>query len=123
MQVAIDVKPGNADNIVNLGSEGVIPVAVLSSSVSAGGDFDFDATTVDPATLTLQGALARERGNSGNFGSEIDVNGDGLLDLRVNFETSELDLTEFDNLLMLNGQTLAGVFIMGMDSVTVVPAE
>lgn len=123
MQVAIDVKPGNAANVLNLGSEGVIPVAILSSSVSAGGDFDFDATTVDPATLTLQGALARERGNSGNFGSEIDVNGDGLLDFLVNFGTSELDLTEFDDKLRLDGQTLESVSIMGMDSVTVVPAE
>lgn len=119
----IDVKPGNADNVINLGSDGVIPVAILSSSVANGDPVDFDATQVDPPTLSLQGATARERGNSGTFGSTIDVNGDGLLDFKVNFETAELQLSPSDTMLVLDGQTLDGIPFMGTDIVTVVPAN
>jgi hypothetical protein len=41
---------------VNLGSAGVIPVAILSSA-------SFDATTVDPATISLAGASVKLVGN------------------------------------------------------------
>ena len=46
----IDIKPGSDPNPINPGSNGLIPVAILSSE-------DFDATTVDPATIELAVAL------------------------------------------------------------------
>lgn len=46
---AIDIKPGTYPNAINLGSNGAIPVAILSSA-------DFDAATVNVATVTLASA-------------------------------------------------------------------
>jgi len=42
--VDIDIKPGSFPNSINLGSNGVIPVAILTTD-------DFDATTVVPETV------------------------------------------------------------------------
>lgn len=50
-QVQIDIKPDSADNVVQLSSSGVIPVAILSSPV-------FDATEIAPGSVTLAGARA-----------------------------------------------------------------
>ncbi len=48
IDVEIDIKPGSYPNAINLGSQGVIPVAILSSS-------DFDSTTVNRDTIELSG--------------------------------------------------------------------
>lgn len=44
----VDVKPGSNVNPVNLRSRGVLPVAVLGSA-------DLDVTSIDPATISLNG--------------------------------------------------------------------
>jgi hypothetical protein len=49
--IAIDIKPNSDTNSVNPRSRGVIPVAILTASTANGDSFDFDAWTVDPATL------------------------------------------------------------------------
>ena len=49
INVTIDIKPGAFPNSINLGSNGNVPMAILSSA-------DFDATTVDPETVTLADA-------------------------------------------------------------------
>jgi len=121
MEVAMDVKPGSMRNVINLGSRGVIPVAILSSSRSNGDPFDFDATMVDPTTVSLSGSLLRGRGYSVDFGSSIDINRDGLLDLFVHFETEDLKLSPADARVQLEGKTLDGVAIFGSDVVTIVP--
>ena len=61
-EIAIDIKPGSFPNSINLGSNGVVPVAILSTDT-------FDASTVDPFTVTLAGAAVRMKGKSGNAGS------------------------------------------------------
>jgi hypothetical protein len=115
-KVQIDIKPGNEDNIINLGSNGVIPVAILSSA-------DFDATTVDPTTIELSGAEVAVRGK-GTLTIEKDVNGDGLIDLEVKVETENLDPgIEQDGSATLTGETYDGVEITGSDDITIVPPE
>ena len=47
--VLIDIKPGEYPNTINLGSNGVVPVAILSTLI-------FDATQVDPLTVTRKRA-------------------------------------------------------------------
>ncbi len=44
-----DIKPGSFPNSINVGAGGNVPVAIFSSST-------FDATTVDPTTVTLASA-------------------------------------------------------------------
>src|SRR5205085_3194326 len=74
--VQIDIKPGSSPNTINLGSGGVVPVAILSSAT-------FDATTVNPTTVTLANAAVRLKGNGTPITEQRDVNGDGRVDLVV----------------------------------------
>jgi hypothetical protein len=112
--VAIDIKPGSLPNSINLGSNGVVPVAILSSVV-------FDATTVDPTTITLADASVRLRGNGTPIASFEDVNNDRRLDLVVQVNTEALQLSDGDTQATLTGQTFDGKSITGTDSVRIVP--
>lgn len=114
--VDIDIKPGSYPNAINLGSNGVIPVAILSSDT-------FDATTVDPETVLLAGAGVAVRGKGNKYlASQEDVNGDGLTDLVVKLETENLDPDTFQNgTAILTGETSDGVEFTGSDEITIVP--
>lgn len=112
-QVEIDIKPGSDPNSINLGSNGNVPVAILSTA-------DFDAKTVDPTTVTLADAGVKVRGNGNTMASEEDVNGDGLLDLVVHVETQGLQVTAGDEEAVLQGETFGGDAIEGSDSVRIV---
>jgi hypothetical protein len=114
--INIDIKPGSDPNSINLGSKGVIPVAILSSD-------DFDASTVDPLTVKLADAEVKVKGKSGNVGSLEDVNGDGLLDLVVQVYIEGLALTAGDIEAELTGETFGGIPIVGSDSIRVVPPQ
>jgi concanavalin A-like lectin/glucanase superfamily protein len=46
--VAIDIKPQSCPNPINVGAQGVLPVAILGTAT-------FDVTTVDPSSVKLQG--------------------------------------------------------------------
>ncbi len=112
--VGVDIKPGSSPNSINLGSNGVVPVAILSSPM-------FDATTVDPLTVTLASSPIVLRGNGTPSASAEDVNGDGLLDLVVQVQTEALQLTTTSTSAALQGRTYLGQAIAGNDDVNVVP--
>ena len=107
--------PGSYPNSINLKSKGSIPVAVLSST-------DFDAQTLDPATVTLAGAPVRATGKKGKFQAAFeDVDGDGLTDLLMHFDTAALQLSVDDTEAVLEGRTYAGEPVVGKDTVRIVP--
>ena len=112
--VTIDIKPGESPNSVNLGSNGSVPVAILST-------VSFDATTIDPATVTLETASVALRGNGSPRATIQDVNEDGMTDLIVHVVTSSLQLTADATDAELRGRTFAGEPVRGTDSVRVVP--
>ncbi len=112
--VTIDIKPGSFPNTINLGSQGTVPVAIFSTPT-------FDARTVDPTTVTLASAPIKLTGKGKPIASFQDVNGDGLLDLVVDVETSALQLTSTDTVAVLKGRTFSGQPIKGSDSVRIVP--
>lgn len=114
LEVAIDIKPGSFPNSINLGSGGTVPVAILSTST-------FDATKVDPLTVTLASAPVKLKGKGKPMASFEDVSGDNLLDLVVHVDTTALQLSETDTLANLEGKTFDGIEIRGSDSVRVVP--
>ena len=114
IDVGIDIKPGSDPNSINLGSNGNVPVAILSTP-------SFDATTVDPLTVTLASAPVRLKGKGKPQASFEDVNGDGLLDLVVHVDTSTLQLSAGDTLAVLEGKTTVGIGIQGTDTVRIVP--
>ena len=113
-EVEIDVKPGSDPNCFNNNGNGVIPVAILTTDT-------FDAATVDPFTVTLDGAGVRVKGKSGNAGALEDVDGDGDLDLVVQIEDQDGTYEEGDSIATLNGETFLGEPIEGTDSICIVP--
>jgi len=118
LEVEIDIKPGDYPNVINLGSRGQIPVAILSSA-------EFDATEVDPTTVLLAGASVAIKGKGEHLlAHEEDVNADGLLDLYVQVETENLNPDELqDGYAYLTGETYDGVKVLGCDEITIVPPE
>ena len=116
--VEIDIKPGGYPNAINLGSQGLIPVAILSSE-------EFDATTVNPDTVELAGANVAVRGKGNKYmAHKEDVNGDGLVDLVIQAGTANLDPDSFqDGSAILTGETYDGMCITGEDEITIVPTE
>lgn len=111
--VLIDIKPGASPNVINLGSNGNVPVAILSTEA-------FDATTVDPYTITLSGSTVKVKGKAETpMASPEDVNGDGLMDLVVHVLTQGLQLTDTAEVAILKGYTTSGVPIQGSDTVEV----
>jgi hypothetical protein len=106
-QVEIDIKPGSYPNSINLKSNGVVPVAVLTTD-------DFDASGVDPGTVAFAGASPLR------WAIE-DVDDDGDLDMVFHFKTQELNLDENSTEAELTGLTTDGDDISGTDDVRIVP--
>ena len=80
--ITIDIKPNDYPNSINLSSAGIVPVAILSSST-------FDATQVNPATVTLAGGRVEPVGKGDRYScSKQDINNDGKLDLLCHVVTA-----------------------------------
>jgi hypothetical protein len=109
VHVLVDVKPGSDVNSINLGSQGLTPVAILSTA-------DFDATTISPTTVKFAGV-------SPSKWNLQDVNKDGRLDLMLFFETVKLQISANATEATLSGSTLNGTIIWGSDMVRIVPQK
>lgn len=112
--VAIDIQPGTFPNSVNLGSGGKLTVAILGSA-------DFDATAVDPATVTLASATPALKGKDRLMVTSTDVDGDGFVDLLLHMEIEALYLEAADSAAIVEGRTLGGVPFRGTDMLRVLP--
>ena len=115
MSVAIDVMPGDLSNTIHLTSNEKVRVAILSSST-------FDATTIDPLSVSFAGASLRVVG--GKAKPKVwtkDLGRDGRLDLLLEFEVSELQLTASETLVVLHARTFNGAYVVGSDAVHVIP--
>lgn len=109
MIVALHVKPGGAENPINPKSNGVIPVAILSTN-------NFDASSIDQASLRFGPNQALAEGE----GKLEDINGDGLPDLVLHFRTQNSGIQCGDTSVSITGQTVNGISIQGTDSITTV---
>ncbi len=105
-EVEIDVRPGRFPNKINLSRKKNLWVSILTTP-------DFDATTVDSASVSL-GA-----GGAGiNRNPKIeDTDGDGDLDLKLRFKVADIGITCGDTTLSLSGLTFDGTEIVGSDSI------
>jgi len=110
--VELDVIPGDPGNTVIAGSDEGIPVAILSAP-------GFDASEIEPASLVLAGALAARGAGQRPFSQLLDVDGDGLLDLLVQFRARALS-PEADGTVRLAGRSGSGQEIEGSDVVAIV---
>jgi len=90
------------------GSQGKLRVIILSSP-------NFDATTIDPSTLSLAGApvsSVREQ--------PLDINADGLIDAFFYFEIKNLNLSPNDTQIRISGETFSGQKFKGSASIRVI---
>jgi hypothetical protein len=110
VMVMIDIHPGSFPNSINPRSQGVIPVAILTTA-------SFDATTVDPSTVFF-GATGAEAA-AVQFALE-DVDGDGDLDLILHFRTQDTGIQCGQTSASLTGKTFSGQAIQGSDSIVTV---
>lgn len=84
LAVQIDIKPDKFPNVVKK-SKGAFPVAIISTPA-------FDALTVDPLSITLDGAhVTLAKKDDRPKCSADDVNGDGRADLVCHVETPQLE--------------------------------
>jgi hypothetical protein len=114
LSVAIDIKPDSDVNSVKIGSAGVVPVAILSSET-------FDATTVDPASVSLADAGVKVAGKASHFlCSAEDVNRDGRLDLMCHVLAAELCVEPGDTIAVLEAVTSTGRRVRGQDVLRIV---
>lgn len=114
VEVQIDIKPGSDPNCFNNDGHGVIPVAVIGSA-------QFDVTTLDPATITLDGQPVRSVGKGKLQAHLEDVNGDGIDDLVLQIEDIAGTYSSGDTTGTLTGQTYDGRFVEGSDTICLVP--
>lgn len=112
--IKLDIKPDGVPNSINLGSNGNVPVAILSTVT-------FDAATVNPTSVHLAGAPVKAKNNGKLMASLEDVNGDGRLDLVLHFATAAMLLNENSTEAKLTALTHNGRCISGTDSVNIVP--
>ncbi len=112
--VTIVITPGGNPNSINLRSRGTVAVAVLSTAT-------FNATTVDPTTVTLAESPVKLKRNGTPMAGFEEVDGDGSLDLVVHVDTQALQLDATDTEAVLVGQTFDGTTITGTDVVRVLP--
>ena len=109
--VDIDIKPGSFPNSIKMSENGAIPVAVFSTEA-------FDATLIDPSTITLNSSSVRLRGK-GFAASFEDIDQDGILDLVVQVDRGGFETTG-DGIGFLKGITFNGMHVKGSDSVRVI---
>jgi subtilisin family serine protease len=124
MAITIDIMPGGHPNSISLSKGGLLPVAALSSA-------GFDATLIDPATITLGDEFGSDtpvalRPDGRRYAVIEDVNRDGRPDLLLHFQVPALvangDLTPSTTSLALRGFLADGCTnVRGADSVRVVP--
>ena len=117
LPVLIDIKPGSDENTFNLSSSGVIPVAILSTA-------DFDATAVEPESVSLAGASVKLVGKGVRYLCHFeDVNADNLTDLICQVNTAQFMVEEGSSTAVLEAMTVDGVSIRGQDHVRIVPDQ
>jgi hypothetical protein len=110
LKVPIDIKPGSFPNSINPKSNGVIPVAILTTAT-------FDATTVDPLSVEFGPSGATEAHGKGHI---EDVNHDGEPDLVLHFRTQITGIKCGETSASLTGETFDGDPIQGSDTLKTV---
>ena len=110
-RLALDVRPGGADDIA-CGSAELVPVALLSSSY-------LSAALIDASTVTFAGA-AVVPSRKGGLGTYTDCNADGAVDLVVTFRPAEMHIAPGPATLVLEGSTFGSERLRGEARVQVI---
>ena len=110
----IDIKPGDAKNIVRASSGRVIPVAILGSG-------DLNVTAINPRTIRLNGVDVMLVGKSDkSLCHQTDVNDDGYEDLVCDVRTTGFKVSEGEYKIILKASTYNGESLAGEDRIKIV---
>jgi hypothetical protein len=114
--VQIDVRPGTEDNFVNTSSNGRLWVAILATPT-------FDPRSVVVGTVRLGAATVVRKGRGTLQSMQQDADGDGDMDLWLQFETQDLvknvPLTASTTSIELRATLVDGREVAGSDAVRV----
>jgi hypothetical protein len=110
--VSFDLRLGQPPTTINANFKGKLGVTIFSTPT-------FDATQLDPSTLSLSGAPVSRTGNGKWFISTGDIDGDGRPDLTANFDGNLLKISLGDTLVRLSGTSREGRRIVGTKPVVV----
>ena len=135
--VTINIKPGSFPNSINPNNNGVIPVAILTTSQGEyGTPLDFDASSIDPASVrfgppdavwagTGGAAIAHKDGHLEDSIELDESTMDGDLDLVLHFRTQETGIESGDTEACAKGEfagTGGAMYqFFGCDLVRIVP--
>ena len=108
--VVIDIKPGSDPNSIDLKSKGKIPVAVLTTDASYAPNVNFETVEFSPDGATESHGRAHIK----------DVDGDGLMDMLLHFNTQDTGIQCGDTEATLTGETFGGQAITGTDTIVTV---
>ncbi len=118
--VTIDIKPGSDDNIVVMNSKGSLPVAFLT-------DASFDATSIDPTTVTLRGrdfadGLLKVSGKKKQkpMVKLTDVDDDGDIDLVAHLDIEKVAAGDVQTECEIGGLTYDGYVVSGTDTINII---
>jgi hypothetical protein len=103
--VAIDIKPGSPQNVINLKDDGLVSVGILATS-------SFNVAEVQADSVRFADA----KPDKAKF---EDVNEDGLIDLVLRFPVQKLRLTHCSTQGTLVGRFNSGSLFIGADSVVI----
>ena len=117
--VEVDIKPGSEENPINQRAQGVIPVAVLTTSIAEGENVDFNAEQIDPSTVRFGPSEAEIADKNSDHLQDIDDDGD--FDWVGHFPTEETGIACGDTEATITGETYEGDVFEGADSITVRP--
>ena len=130
MLVDFDIHPTSWPNPININSTGRVPTAILGTE-------SFDITTIDPATLLLEGVapvmwsiedVTVPVGGEGEC-NDTQEGPDGFYDLTVKFNTQELvtalgEVSDGDELILtITGNLIDGQYIEGNDCIIIIDNE
>lgn len=110
----IDIRARGGDECINVNSAGNLEVVINSSDI-------LDASMIDPATMSLDGASVRRAGGTGRYlCREKYANGDELPDLVCQI-TMERQMTgKEEHTLSLEAETFDGLSLYGEDTLCIV---
>lgn len=111
--VQIDIKPNDDTNALKPQQRAPLPVVVFGSPV-------FDATSIDPASVTLTSAALKTKGKGDRYMYKIkDINGDGFMDYvaSVVIDRFAIPPGSLSQLLTLRAVTFTGQQLEGQDAI------
>ena len=125
--VEFDVKPTSCPNPFNMGSKGVLPVAILGTT-------SFDVSTIDPATIMLEG-VAPLRWNFEDVTRPVDprhdscecttLGADGFMDMTLKFDHQAIaavlgSVSDREvRVLTISGMTYDSIPFVGKDCIII----